>query len=59
MPKSGREYLESLELYRSAWAFPAGHHTVTTDATRSRIVGQSRGADGASYGLAPEIADTA
>ena len=47
---------ERLELYRSTWAFPVGHHTMAEDATRSRIVGQSRGADGASYGLAPEVA---
>jgi hypothetical protein len=56
MPKSGREYLERLELYRSTWAFPVGQHTMAEDAMRSRIVGQSRGADGASYGLAPEVA---
>jgi hypothetical protein len=55
MPKSGRDYLDRLELYRSAWAFPFGDRIRAADGTRSRIVGESRGGDGANHGLWPEI----
>jgi hypothetical protein len=56
MPKSGREYLERLELYRAAWAFRVQHQLGGEQATRNRIVGESRGGEGASHGLQPEIA---
>jgi hypothetical protein len=55
MPKSGREYLERVELYRSAWALRAGDHAGAEEAGRRRIVGESRGGDGASHGLRPEV----
>jgi hypothetical protein len=55
MPKSGREFLERLELYRSAWAFRVGDHAGGDEAKRSRIVGESRVSDGASHGLRPEV----
>ena len=55
MPKSGREYLERVELYRSAWALRAGDHASAEEAGRRRIVGESRGGDGASHGLRPEV----
>ena len=57
MPKSGHEYLERLERYRSAWALRLGDHAGgREEAVRSRIVGESRGGDGASYGLPSEVA---
>jgi hypothetical protein len=55
MPKSGRDYLERLELYRSAWVGRAGDHLGAEGAARSRIVGESRVGDGASHGLRPEV----
>ena len=56
MPKSGCEYLERLELYRSTWAVRLGDHAGgREEAVRSRIVGESRGGDGASYGLRAEV----
>jgi hypothetical protein len=56
MPKSGREVLDRLERYRSAWAFRVGDPTGARPAPRDRIVGESRCGDGASHGLRPEVA---
>ena len=56
MPKSGREYLERLKLYRSAWALRVGDHAGAEEAGRRRVVGESRGGEGASHGLRPEVA---
>jgi hypothetical protein len=54
MPKSGREYLERLELHRSAWVPRIGDRGAA-GGTLSRVVGESRGGDGASHGLRPEV----
>jgi hypothetical protein len=54
MPKSGREYLERLELHRSAWVPRVGDRAAA-GTMRSRVVGESRGGEGASHGLRPEL----
>ena len=55
MPKSGREYLERLELHRAAWIPRVGDGARGEGLPRSRVVGESRGGEGASHGLRPEV----
>jgi hypothetical protein len=53
MPKSTREFIERLDLYRAAWA-PRASDGPDGAALSSRVVGASRSGEGASHGLPPE-----
>lgn len=55
MPKSTREFIERLDLYRAAWA-PRASDRPGFPPLSSRVVGASRSGEGASHGLPPEPA---
>ena len=55
MPKSTRELIDRLELYRAAWA-PRASDRPGFPPLSSRVVGVSRSGEGASHGLPPEPA---
>ena len=55
MPKSTREFIERLDLYRAAWA-PRASDRAGLPPLSSRVVGASRSGEGASHGLPPEPA---
>jgi len=51
MPKSGGEYLERVERYRSAWAARPSGTSVESQPLARRIVGESRSGEEAAHGL--------